>query len=162
VTKLHLFSFEKQILKIKLSVLLLQHLNNYLKMKKLFTLVAVALASLMVACGPSKEELEAKEKRRQDSIAAVEQARMEEEARLAAEAAAEQARLDSIRMAEEAAAAAAATKGGKPRPAAPKPAEPKVETKSDQGGARGGAAKEGSGSADGKTQNVRGGATKQN
>jgi len=91
-------------------------------MKKALILVAVALSTLFVACGPSKEELEAKEKRRQDSIASVEQARMEEEARLAAEAAAEQARLDSIRMAEEAAAAAAAAKGGKPRPAAPKPA----------------------------------------
>ncbi len=59
-------------------------------MKKLFTLVAVASISALVACGPSAEEKAAAEKAKQDSIAAVDAAK-------AAEAAAkEQAMNDSI------------------------------------------------------------------
>ena len=85
-------------------------------MKKVFTLVALVGMFSLVACGPSAEEIAAKEKATADSIAAV-------EAAVAAEAAAkEQATNDSIaaatKAAEEAAAkaaeeAAAATKGKK-------------------------------------------------
>jgi uncharacterized protein (DUF2147 family) len=49
-------------------------------MKKLFTLVAVASFSALVACGPSAEEKAAMEKAKQDSIAAVEAAQASEEA----------------------------------------------------------------------------------
>jgi len=41
-------------------------------MKKVFSIIAVAgLTATFVACGPSKEELEAAEKAKADSIAAV-------------------------------------------------------------------------------------------
>jgi hypothetical protein len=43
-------------------------------MKKLFALVVVAGMAAMVACGPSAEELAAKEKAKQDSIAAAQKA----------------------------------------------------------------------------------------
>ena len=49
-------------------------------MKKVFTLVAVAGMVTFVACGPSAEEKAAKEKAKQDSIAAVEAAKAAEEA----------------------------------------------------------------------------------
>ncbi|MCW3083696.1 MAG: hypothetical protein JWP12_1062 [Bacteroidetes bacterium] len=88
-------------------------------MKKLFTLVAVASISALVACGPSAEEKAAAEKAKQDSIAAVDAAK-------AAEAAAkEQAMNDSITtytaaqeaktkaMNDSIAAAEASKKGGK-------------------------------------------------
>jgi hypothetical protein len=86
-------------------------------MKKLFTLVAVASISALVACGPSAEEKAAMEKAKQDSIAAVEAAKAAEEAAKA------QAITDSTNeynAAEEAKAKAAAdsmeaakAKGGK-------------------------------------------------
>lgn len=49
-------------------------------MKKVLTLVAVAGMFSFVACGPSAEEIAAKEKAKQDSIAAVEAAKAAEEA----------------------------------------------------------------------------------
>ena len=55
-------------------------LNKKNKMKKVFTLVAVASMFTFVACGPSAEEKAAKEKATQDSIAAVEAAKAAEEA----------------------------------------------------------------------------------
>jgi hypothetical protein len=87
-------------------------------MKKVLSIVAIAaLSATFVACGPSKEEIEAKEKLKQDSIAAVEKmkqdsiAAVEAEAAKAAEmaAAAEKAKADSIHMADS----LAHVKGGK-------------------------------------------------
>jgi len=87
-------------------------------MKKVLSIVAVAaLSAAFVACGPSKEELEAREKAKADSIAAVEKAKqdsiaaVEAEAAKAAEAAAaaEKAKADSARVADS----LASLKGGK-------------------------------------------------
>ena len=87
-------------------------------MKKVLSFVAVAALSVaFVACGPSKEEMEKREKEKQDSIAAVEKSKQdsiaaaEAEAAVAAEAAAaaEKAKADSIHMADSLAHA----KGGK-------------------------------------------------
>ena len=87
-------------------------------MKKVLSIVAVAaLTVAFVACGPSKEEIEAREKAKADSIAAVEKAKQdsiaaaEAEAAKAAEAAAaaEKAKADSARVADSLANA----KGGK-------------------------------------------------
>jgi len=68
------------------------------KMKKVFTIVAVAAlsASLFVACGPSKEEIEARKKVVDDSIAAVQKQQQDSLAAVEAE---------NTRIAEEAAAA---------------------------------------------------------
>jgi len=91
-------------------------------MKKVLSIVAVAALSVaFVSCGPSKEELEAKEKAKADSIAAVDQqkadsaaavAATEAEAAAANEAAAKHAQ-DSARMADSLAATAKGAKGGK-------------------------------------------------
>lgn len=85
-------------------------------MKKVLSIVAVAaLSTAFVACGPSKEELEKIEQKKQDSIAAVEQQKQDSIALAAAEAekmaaeAAEKAKADSTRMADS----LAATKKGK-------------------------------------------------
>jgi hypothetical protein len=86
-------------------------------MKKVLSIVAVAALTVgFVACGPSKEEMEATEKRKSDSIAAVEKAAQDSMARAEAEAAKMQEEMamkmkaDSTRMADSTAAAA---KGGK-------------------------------------------------
>jgi hypothetical protein len=87
------------------------------QMKKVLSIVAVAaLSAAFVACGPSKEEIEAKEKAKADSIAAVEKQKTDSIA--AAEAAmaeqnamAEKAKADSTAMADS--LAKAAEKGGK-------------------------------------------------
>jgi hypothetical protein len=87
-------------------------------MKKLFTLVAVASISALVACGPSAEEKAAMEKAKQDSIAAVEAAQAAEEAAkaqaiadsTAAYTAAEEAKAKAM---QDSIDAAAAKKGGK-------------------------------------------------
>ncbi len=86
-------------------------------MKKVFNTIAVAAVFAgFTACGPSKEEIQAAEKRRADSIQAIEQQRQdsikaaeEEIARKAAEEA-EKMKQDSIRMADS---IAAASKGKK-------------------------------------------------
>ncbi len=87
-------------------------------MKKVLSIIAVAaLSTAFVACGPSKEEIEKREKEKSDSIAAVEKAKQDsiaaveaENAKLAEEAmAAEKAKADSIRMADS----LAKHKGGK-------------------------------------------------
>jgi hypothetical protein len=54
-------------------------------MNKITTLLAVALFAVVTACGPSKEEKEAAEKRIQDSIATAEAMMAEQEAAKAAE-----------------------------------------------------------------------------
>jgi hypothetical protein len=78
----------------------LRHLkpkNNKSKMKKLFTLVAVAGMFAFTACGPSADEKAAMEKAKQYSIAAMEQAKMDSlNAAQEAQKAMEQARQDSI------------------------------------------------------------------
>ncbi len=85
-------------------------------MKKVLSIVAVAaLSAAFVSCGPSKEEIEAKEKAKADSIAAAAQAQADSlakvaEAEAAAAEAAAKATADSTRMADS---VAAATKGGK-------------------------------------------------
>lgn len=88
-------------------------------MKKVLSIVAIAaLTAGFVACGPSKEEIEKRDKEKADSIAAVEKqkqdsiAAAEAEAARAAEAAAaaEKAKADSTRIADS---IAAKTKGGK-------------------------------------------------
>ena len=89
------------------------------KMKKLFTLVAVAGMFTFFACGPSAEEKAAMEKAKQDSIAAVEAAKAAEEAAkaqaiadsTAAYAAAEEAKAKAMQDSID--AAAASKKGGK-------------------------------------------------
>ena len=69
-------------------------------MKKVLSIIAVAaLSATFVACGPSKEEIEAREKAKADSIAAVEKMKQD------SIAAVEKAKQDSI-----AAAAAEAEK----------------------------------------------------
>jgi hypothetical protein len=75
-------------------------------MKKVLSIVAIAsLAIATVACGPSKAELEAKEKAKQDSMTAAMQA---DSAKVAAEAAVAQAKADSLKAEETKAAEAAA------------------------------------------------------
>lgn len=88
-------------------------------MKKVLSILAVAaLSASFVACGPSKEEIEAKEKLKQDSIAAVEKQMADSIAAVEAAAAAEaemkaKAAADSAHMADSLAMAAEASKGGK-------------------------------------------------
>lgn len=85
-------------------------------MKKVLSIVAVAaLSATFVACGPSKEEMEAREKAKNDSIAAVEKAKSDSIAAADAAKAAEmeamnKMKADSTRMADS---VAAASKGGK-------------------------------------------------
>ena len=87
-------------------------------MKKVLSIVAVAaLSAAFVSCGPSKEEIEAKEKAKADSIAAVAQAQADSLAKVAAEAeakvAAEAAHVaDSLKAVHEA-DSLAHLKGGK-------------------------------------------------
>ena len=75
-------------------------------MKKVLSTVAIAsLAFAIVACGPSKAELEAKAKAVADSMSAAAAA---DSAKAAADAAAAQAKADSAAAADKAAADAAA------------------------------------------------------
>ncbi len=81
-------------------------------MKKVLGILALAGMVAIVACGPSAEELAAKEKAKQDSIAAAQA----EQARLDSIAAAEQAVQDSlaaVKAKEDSIAAAAEAKGKK-------------------------------------------------
>jgi len=68
-------------------------------MKKLFALVLVAGMVAFVACGPSQKEKDAKEKAKQDSIAAVEKVKKEADSLAAVEK--EKAKQDSIAKAEK-------------------------------------------------------------
>lgn len=87
-------------------------------MKKVLSIIAVAaLSATFVACGPSKEEIEAREKAKaDDSIAAVEKmkqdsiAAVEAQAAADAAAAAEKAKADSARIADSLAKLAPAKK----------------------------------------------------
>jgi hypothetical protein len=87
-------------------------------MKKVLSLVAVAsLAVAVVACGPSKAELEKKAKATQDSLMEVaKQDSIAKAAQAQAEAAAAQAKVDSaaaVAKADSLAKAEEAAKGGK-------------------------------------------------
>jgi len=126
-------------------------------MKKVIYSVAVAATFLIVACGPSAEEIAKKEAARMDSIAkvtadslAVIEAEKQKAIQDSINAAMEKMKQDSILAAEE---AAAKKKGGASKPKA-KPA-PKAEPP-----ARGGATKENTQADPAKATNVRGGATK--
>ena len=89
-------------------------------MKKLLTLVVAGGMLAFYACGPSKEEIAAKEKAKQDSIHMV-------DSLAAAEAEAKaQAAADSTRIADS--TAAAKKPGSKPKPK-PKVDQPKVGAK---------------------------------
>lgn len=81
-------------------------------MKKVLSLIAVvALTATFVACGPSKEALEATEKAKQDSIAMADSianadaaAKLAEQAKADSVAMVEQAKADSTRIADSIAA----------------------------------------------------------
>jgi hypothetical protein len=92
--------------------------TNLFKMKKVLSIIAVAaLSTAFVSCGPSKEEMEKREKEKADSIAAVEKSKQDsiaaveaENARMAEEAAnMEKMKADSIHKADS----MANLKGGK-------------------------------------------------
>ena len=79
-------------------------------MKKLLSILVIAGMASLVACGPSAEEIAAKEKAKQDSIAAVQKAK------------------------EDSIAAASAKKGTKPTTTTTKPAtDDKTKVKAGQG-----------------------------
>jgi len=87
-------------------------------MKKLFTLVAAAGMFTFVACGPSAEEKAAKEKAHNDSVTAVEAAKVAEEAAKAQAAADSTTKYAEAQAAKQKAiddsiAAAKDKKGGK-------------------------------------------------
>ena len=65
-------------------------------MKKLFALAIVAGMVAFVACGPSKKDIEAKEKAKQDSVNAAERARREADSLANVER--ERRHLDSLRQ----------------------------------------------------------------
>ena len=91
-------------------------------MKKLFSLLVIAGMAAMVACGPSAEEIAAKEKAKADSIAAVQKAKED------SIAAVQKAKEDSIAAAqkakEDSIAAAKAKGGAKPKGTTPTKADP--------------------------------------
>lgn len=98
-------------------------------MKKVIYSVAVAATFLIVACGPSAEEIAKKEAARMDSIAKVTsdslatiEAQKQQMMQDSINSAMEKMKQDSILAAEEA-AAAASKKGGKTKPK-PKKEEP--------------------------------------
>ena len=88
-------------------------------MKKVLSIVAVAALSVaFVSCGPSKEEIAAKAKAQEDSIAAVAQIATDSLAKVQADAdamaaAAAAATADSLAVIAKADSIAAAAKGGK-------------------------------------------------
>jgi hypothetical protein len=90
-------------------------------MKKIVLLVAAITSTMIIACGPSAEEIAAKEKAKQDSIQKVEEERMMKEAEEMAAKAKEdsiaqaQAIQDSIVKAEEEAAAKKSKSASKPK-----------------------------------------------
>ena len=128
-------------------------------MKKVMYSVAVAATLLIVACGPSAEEIAKKEAARMDSIAkvtadslAVIEAEKQKMMQDSINAAMEKMRQDSILAAEE--AAAAKKKGGS------KPKPKKEEPKKQEPNGRVGATKEGEKTDPSKATQGRAGATK--
>jgi hypothetical protein len=112
-------------------------------MKKVIYSVAVAATFLIVACGPSAEEIAKKEAARMDSIAKVTsdslatiEAQKQQMMQDSINAAMEKMKQDSILAAEE--AAAAAKKGGKVKPKKQEPKKPEQGTNQTGGSGRGG------------------------
>jgi thiamine biosynthesis lipoprotein ApbE len=112
-------------------------------MKKVIYSVAVAATMLIVACGPSAEEIAKKEAARMDSIAkvtadslAVIEAEKQKAIQDSINAAMEKMKQDSILAAEE---AAAKKKGGKTKPKKVEPKKPEQGTNQTGAGGRGGA-----------------------
>ncbi len=110
-------------------------------MKKVIYSVAIAATMLIVACGPSAEEIAKKEAARMDSIAkvtadslAIIEAEKQKAIQDSINAAMEKMKQDSILAAEE---AAAKKKGGKTKPK-PKPATKPAEPKAGEGKGSGG------------------------
>jgi hypothetical protein len=64
-------------------------------MKKLLAIVLIAGMAAFIACGPSKKDQEAKEKQKQDSIAAAEKAKKEADSLAAVEK--EKRKADSLK-----------------------------------------------------------------
>ena len=111
-------------------------------MKKVIYSVAVAATFLIVACGPSAEEIAKKEAARMDSIAKVTsdslaaiEAQKQQMMQDSINAAMEKMKQDSILAAEE---AAAAKKGGKVKPKKQEPKKPEQGTNQTGGSGRGG------------------------
>jgi hypothetical protein len=80
----------------------LRHNNNFNtdnKMKKLLSIMLVALFATLVACGPSAEEKAAMEKAKQDSVERVQKA-MDDSIASVQKAAEEKAKQDSIAAAD--------------------------------------------------------------
>ena len=112
-------------------------------MKKVIYSVAIAATMLIVACGPSAEEIAKKEAARMDSIAkvtadslAIIEAEKQKAIQDSITAAMEKMKQDSILAAEE---AAAKKKGGKTRPKKVEPKKPEQGTNQTGAGGRGGA-----------------------
>ena len=114
-------------------------------MKKVIYSVAIAATMLIVACGPSAEEIAKMEAARMDSIAkvtadslAIIEAEKEKAIQDSITAAMEKMKQDSILAAEE---AAAKKKGGKtkPKPKKEEPKKPEQGTNQTGAGGRGGA-----------------------
>ncbi|MFA4853366.1 MAG: hypothetical protein WC599_12685 [Bacteroidales bacterium] len=80
-------------------------------MKKLFALVLVAGMVAFVACGPSKKDKEAKEKAKQDSIAAADKAKKEADSLAAVVRKMDSLKQDSIAKADK-----KKVHGNKPKP----------------------------------------------
>ena len=80
-------------------------------MKKLLALALVAGMVTFISCGPSKKDQEAKEKAKQDSIAAAEKAKIEADSLAAVEK--EKNRLDSLK--KDSIAKAEKPKANKPK-----------------------------------------------
>ena len=98
----------------------LKTLKQHTTMKKVLSILAVAvITASFVACGPSKEEIEAREKTKTDSLAAIDKQRTDSIAAAEAmaneaAAAAEKAKADSTAKADSLAKAAeGGKKGGK-------------------------------------------------
>jgi hypothetical protein len=111
-------------------------------MKKVIYSVAVAATFLIVACGPSAEEIAKKEAARMDSIAKVTsdslatiEAQKQQMMQDSINAAMEKMKQDSILAAET---AAAAKKGGKVKPKKQEPKKPEQGTNQSGAGGRGG------------------------
>jgi len=83
-------------------------------MKKLFALAIVAGMVAFVACGPSKKDIEAKEKAKQDSVNAAERARREADSLANVER--ERRHLDSLRQDQDSMAKADKKKPQQPQP----------------------------------------------
>ena len=91
-------------------------------MKKLFSVLVIAGMVALVACGPSKEEKAAKEKAKNDSIAAAQKAQATQDSLAAVAKAQEEAAAAKAKAKEDSIAEAAAKKAPKGKATGAKPA----------------------------------------